>query len=75
MDLPERGEQANAEGSALFLSAALYWQLCMAAFASDWTDGEGGLHWQPILELSVMNTVELRGDHPVLLDSFYLHWD
>lgn len=44
----------------------------MAAFASDWTDGEGGLHWrQPILELSVMNTVKLRGDHLVLLDSFY----
>ena len=56
MNLPETEWRANAEGSALFLSAASHWQLCLTAAASDWTAGGGGVQWrQPMLELSLMN--------------------
>lgn len=43
MDVPVTVWWTNAVGSALFLSAASHWQLCLAAAASDWVAGGKGV--------------------------------
>lgn len=61
IDLPETVWRANAEGSISVSECSLTLAALLPAAASDWMAGGTGMYSrEPILELSLMNTISGR---------------